>query len=229
MDAGDEDDPPRRRQVEGGARGERRRLDPGHRPDPFERVTQEAVPAPVVVADHVQVGVDGGDAVRIEPERDVRRHPRRAAGEQAGEHQQGDGDRQLRGHQRIAQEPPSPAGARNGHRTVHVTHQVPPRRVEGRHETGQHARASGRRRREQQRAPVERELPRDGQRDGRLHPGEQAQDAPRQRQPRRGAEGRQHEALRQQLPHEAAPARADREPDRDLAPAARRRGPAACP
>ena len=149
------------------------------------------------------------------------RRPRRAAGQEAGEHQQRHRGRQLPRHERIAQQPPATAGARDANGAVQVAHQVRPRGAERRHQTRQHAGSRRQRRREQECARVERKRQGDGNRtDGRLHRGEHAQQAPRQGQARRGAERRQHQALRQQLPDETSPAGADGEPHADL-PASR--------
>ena len=197
------------------ARGERDRLDAGNRLEPLGGLFIELTAAILRVLEHRGIGRHDGELLDRKP--DVRALRRgETAREKRGQHEQHRGNRHLSHHQRVAQRPAASCPFRKRLLTAKVGDEIGFRGVHRRRESSQEPCDEGRAQREQQHAPVDVHVER--QRDGnrqthrrghRRHPpGEQRADY--------GADHRHHDRFGEELAHETAPARANRQPNGDF-------------
>ena len=172
---------------------------------------------PVLVLRLRQVDLHRQQVARLEAGRHAHQL-REAARHQAGADQQHQRERDLDDHER-AQQPPARM-ARRARERVHRVAQAGARRLDRGDEAEDQRDADRDRQREEQHAAVEAHVlhARQAAFGQRVH---EADARPRDEQPERAADARQHEALREHLTHELPASGAERRAHRDLAAAAR--------
>ena len=198
-----------------------------------ERPAKDDGPGAVVVADARGIEAEGQHARRIEARLESR-EAGEAPRQQAGAHQEDQGQGDLHRHEQAARgQTPAPAvaGHGSGAALLEGRREIVPRRVErGRHAEEQpgHERNA---QREEQDARIEHDR-REAEQKGRVadsdRPFEARQrfDAPEREEDARDAAGQgKHEAFGQELTHDPPPRRPDGHADRDFAAARAKRGP----